>query len=718
MRLFKRTYLLCILFIFAHTFVWATDVTNVRIGNKKTFTRIVFDLNEKPSIYNIKYLGSPDRIIIDFTDGNILKNALKNTSGYSLINKISGTNIRDSGFNIEIELQQSANFKHFVLEPSTNVGYRLVVDVTPGIHNFPSKPQTIIPDKNISNNSQSKDNVTNYKSDTIELYNNKILSDATIEQLFNPIQGNTQLRRSYYLSDFEFNEDKKKFTKEIFLEKKSSAPTFDIRGYKIKGNTLLSVDTLKDSIKQFTGMKKTFSDVQHALESLENSYQKAGFGMVQVYLPEQELNKGIIVFNVIEPKIDTLTVQGANHFNLANIQKSIVSIKKEQTPNTKIIAKNLLLINENPAKKTTVQFLASEEEGKLNAIINVNDKDPSSYSLSLDNTGTESTGEYRIGLSYQHANITNQDDVLNFQYTTSEKTQALSAYSLGYHLPLYQLNSSFDAFAGYSKIDSGVIQDLYRVSGKGIVFGMRLNQLLNKHNNYSHRLTYGFDYKSYDVDAVQLSGGGSIIPDIKVKPLSLTYSGQWASSAKATGFNLQVHYNAFATSKDNIEFNNSRTGAKPNYLIFRYGIEHARTFSKTWQLRVALTGQQTSDALISGEQFGAGGATSVRGYNERDITNDKGLQITTEIYTPNYAHVFNLNGDMRGLIFYDMGQVSRNLAQPGETTSSEISSYGLGFRLNRNNNLTFKLDFALPLKSTTTQKSGETKIHTALKYDF
>ena len=718
MRLFKRTYLLCIFFFCAHTVVWATDVKNVRIGNKKTFTRIVFDLNEKPNIYNIKYLGSPDRIIIDFTEGNILKNALKSTSAYPLINKISGTNIRDNGFNIEIELQQSANFKHFVLAPSKKTGYRLVVDITPGVHNFPSKPQTIIPDKEIINAVKSKDTVTNYKSNTIKLYDNKILSDATIEQLFNPFQGNTQLRRSYYLNDFDISGDKKKSSTSFPLEKESMAPTFDIRGYKIKGNSLLSVEILKESIKKFTGKNKSFSDVQHALEALEYSYQKAGFGMVQVYLPEQELNKGIVTFNVIEPKIDTFTVQGANHFKLDNIQKSIVSIKKDKTPNTKEIAKNLLLINENPAKKTTVQFLAADEEGKLNALINVNDKEPSSYSVSLDNTGTESTGEYRIGMSYQHANISNHDDVFNLQYTTSEKTQALSAYSVGYHLPLYRLNSSVDVFAGYSKIDSGVIQDLYRVSGKGLVYGLRFNQLLNKQSNYTHRLTYGYDYKSYEVDAVQLSGGDSIIPDINVNPLSLTYSGQWASSGKATGFNLQLHYNALATGQDNIEFDNSRKGAKPDYLIFRYGLEHARTFSKSWQLRAALTGQQTSDALISGEQFGAGGATSVRGYNERDVTNDKGIQLTTEIYTPNYANVFNLNGDMRGLLFYDMAQLSRNSPQAGDSTSSEISSYGIGFRLNRKNNLTFKLDVAIPLKSTANQKSGETKIHTLLKYSF
>lgn len=342
MRLHKHTYLLCIFFFSVHFQVWAINIKNIRIGDKKLFTRVVFDLSEKPDIYNIKYKTSPDRIILDFTKGSINQQAIKNTSAYSLIKKINGTNIRNNGFTVEIELQEAANFKHFVLPPTNKVGYRLVLDITPGEHRFTTAPQTIIPEA-AKQKKKSKNNITNYKSDSIKLYDNKVLSDATIDQLFQPFLGNTQLKNPYYTPPLAEKIKTKKLT--------SNVPLFNIRGYKIKGNSLLNIDILKISIKPYTGKNKNFSDVQHALESLELAYKKMGYGMVQVYLPEQELDKGIIVFNVIEPKISTLTVQGANNFNLENIEKSIVSLKKGKTPNTRDIAKNLSLINENPAKK-------------------------------------------------------------------------------------------------------------------------------------------------------------------------------------------------------------------------------------------------------------------------------------------------------------------------------------------------------------------------------
>ena len=47
MRISQYTYLLCISLLLPHTPVWATDIKNIRIGIKSSFTRIVFDLNKK-----------------------------------------------------------------------------------------------------------------------------------------------------------------------------------------------------------------------------------------------------------------------------------------------------------------------------------------------------------------------------------------------------------------------------------------------------------------------------------------------------------------------------------------------------------------------------------------------------------------------------------------------------------------------------------------------
>ena len=135
-----HTYLLCIFLASMHSLVWAANIKDIRIGVKKTFTRVVFDLDKKPNIYNVKYMTSPERIILDFTEGKINQRAIKSTAAYPLINNINGTNIRNNGFSVEVELQQPANFKHFLLQPTKKSGYRLVLDITPGEHKFETTP--------------------------------------------------------------------------------------------------------------------------------------------------------------------------------------------------------------------------------------------------------------------------------------------------------------------------------------------------------------------------------------------------------------------------------------------------------------------------------------------------------------------------------------------------------------------------------------------------
>src|SRR6266404_4128567 len=73
---------------------------------------------------------------------------------------------------------------------------------------------------------------------------------------------------------------------------------FDITAYRVEGNTLLSNSQVEYAVTPFRGKQRDFADIQRALEALETAYRKAGFGAVQVFLPEQELQSGVVVLRV------------------------------------------------------------------------------------------------------------------------------------------------------------------------------------------------------------------------------------------------------------------------------------------------------------------------------------------------------------------------------------------------------------------------------------
>ena len=71
------------------------------------------------------------------------------------------------------------------------------------------------------------------------------------------------------------------------------------------------------------------------------------------------------------------------------------------------------------------------------------------------------------------------------------------------------------------------------------------------------------------------------------------------------------------------------------------------------------------------ERFGLGGQSSIRGFNERIISGDKGVSGSLEFMSPQIIK----NGRM--YIFTDMGQISSN---QNNSSSRNLSSAGIGFR--------------------------------------
>jgi len=76
---------------------------------------------------------------------------------------------------------------------------------------------------------------------------------------------------------------------------------------------LLSKTEIDAAVAPYVGKNKDFSDVQRALEAVEDAYAKRGYSAVRVLLPEQELEKGTVRFRVVESHFGKVTVKD-NHF--------------------------------------------------------------------------------------------------------------------------------------------------------------------------------------------------------------------------------------------------------------------------------------------------------------------------------------------------------------------------------------------------------------------
>lgn len=109
-------------------FAFAGELKNARVWAGPEKTRVVFELDEKPT-YKLFTLGNPHRVVVDIKDA-------KNTVAMQRIHppggplkKIRAGIKQSTDLRLVMDLRHAAKPSHFILAPAGERGYRLVVDL-------------------------------------------------------------------------------------------------------------------------------------------------------------------------------------------------------------------------------------------------------------------------------------------------------------------------------------------------------------------------------------------------------------------------------------------------------------------------------------------------------------------------------------------------------------------------------------------------------------
>jgi hemolysin activation/secretion protein len=230
---------------------------------------------------------------------------------------------------------------------------------------------------------------------------------------------------------------------------------FPIKQFVVEGARLLTQADFDQVVAPYVGDEKDFSDVQYALEAVEELYAERGYSAVHVLLPEQELEAGTVRFEVIESRFGKVEVMNNKFFWKANALNALPAVRVGGVPRARDIARQLRLANENPARQLNVVLRAGENDDEVDASVLVSDTNPKQWVLTLDNTGSKETGVSRLGVSFRDAGMFNRDHVGQLQMQMSPQyTSRVKVLGGSYKIPLYNLGHSFEVFGGYSNINS------------------------------------------------------------------------------------------------------------------------------------------------------------------------------------------------------------------------------------------------------------------------
>jgi hemolysin activation/secretion protein len=241
--------------------------------------------------------------------------------------------------------------------------------------------------------------------------------------------------------------------------------------------------------------------------------------------------------------------------------------------------------------------------------------------------------------------------------------------------------------------------------------------------NYSHYLapqggsrsyvTVGLDDKQFNV--TQFNGvplAGQLLR--RSVPVSLGYTRRVESDTSVWGFNVEGVANApTGTGNSLAAYRTEDTRiTNVNWSALRGGFNLVSALGGGWLWGLRSQLQISPDALLSGEQFGIGGASSVRGVGERPVSGDRGIGLNFEVTTP------ELTPGLRAVIFADAGWLANNNPSATKPEFDRLASAGLGIRYVLSN-VSFTADYGrvttgseIPASTgMTVPRSGDDRLH-------
>ena len=504
--------------------------------------------------------------------------------------------------------------------------------------------------------------------------------------------------------------------------------SFRLESVELTGNTLLAESEWGPVASAATGRAITFAELDAVRANLEALYRARGWRLVSVRLPAQDISAGRVRMEVVEPRLSTVATSGQANFSEANLRAGFPALAAGEVPDLNALDRQLTLTNEHPAKRAQVVFLPDERPDRLRAEIRVQDNPPAGWLAFADNSGNRQTGKMRYGLAWRHGNLFDRDHQINVQVvsaphdaahpsrTTLTPNHNVQIFGLGYRVPLQAQGAMLDATLGYSSVDSGTLANLFRVSGRGTIAGLRYTRLMDRVGAWAPRWFVAQDYRKFENRAE--FGGVNFAPDITVRPLSVGLAASRSAPGSSMGFNLGLATNLPGGDKGGAQdFNANRAGARPAYRVVRLGANYATTLGDG-SLSASADAQWTDDLLISGEQFFAGGASTVRGFAERGITGDRGVRFQVEATSGNLLDAKAYpNANLRLAAFIDGAHASRNQPTVLEMGHSSIASVGLGLRA-AVGQATIKIDAARPVHQRTGQSAVSGAVHVSVAFSF
>lgn len=466
----------------------------------------------------------------------------------------------------------------------------------------------------------------------------------------------------------------------------------------IEGNRSLGDDQFSDITEGYEGRLLRFEDIRRVAEAIVTRYRENDYLTVSAYLPEQDLSDGTVTIKVVEAKIGDVSVEGANHYDAEFINWMFKpALDRQQDGHLarrSEVQRQLLLLNDNMDLNVRSVLRESDTEGVVDLILQVQDSRPLHFGFDYNNLGAESTGEHRLGASFEWGDLSGRGDVLNLRYVESDllnsDTNGLDLFTVGYSAPINNRGTYFDFSYANSAFQAGQDLQILDIRGDADVIRAGLRHKLIRSTEGNLDLSAGLVFQDIENSIL-----GQQFSRDRLREVVLGISGDWAwASGRNYGslFLTQDLGEALGGTASNDPLTSRQAGG--GFTKVKLDLSRVQKLNDASYLILRGSHQTAFSALPFAEQFGLGGISTVRGYNQSVYLGDTGYNLSAEVrFAPlkNNRQLFEVGA------FIDHGGAAVKSPLPGEIPNASLTGAGVTFQFRLPQETFIRADLAWPL---------------------
>lgn len=482
------------------------------------------------------------------------------------------------------------------------------------------------------------------------------------------------------------------------------------RVFMIEGNKVVSTRELNALLAPYIGRAMTFEELNRVTDVIREHYQRRGYILASAFLPEQQVNTGVIRIGVQEGQLGQVRVRQPFDPNVRVSEEQVRSIISNNVrPGAPVsesqLERPMLLVEDMAGAQVRSSIVRGQQRGTADLEVEVvpdKRKGFISGSVELDNFGNTATGRERLTLKLDVNGLLGAGDTLTTQ--TFVTNQRLSVFgNATYQLPVgadgmkvgagigkltYTLGGEFAALeaSGQARTAEAFVSYPFVRGRNGNVIG----RISAEDKQVSNAQAFGVQ-QTTNVRGMKLQLSMDMRDTRSSTVLALNYQIGTVNMPDPTQAALDASVNGFKT--------------QGRFSKGTADLQHLQTVGRAVAVLKA-SGQMASKNLAGVEKFSLGGPDRLRGFAPGTGSGDSGFAATAEVRVPLDGPRI-AGGGFTASAFFDVGHVTRNrrtddapAADRTQPNGRTLTDAGVGLRFGQEDRFVVRAELARPLSDT------------------